>query len=379
MRFFVSAGEPSGDLHAANLFRSLRARHPGAECFGFGGPQLAAAGADVLFPLASHAIMGLSGIAQALPTMFRIARLALDEVARRRPTAAVLIDYPGFHWHLAKRMRRAGVPVISFVPPQIWAWASHRVYKMRRCFHRVLCSLPFEEAWYRDRGVTAEYVGHPYFDELHRQRVDVEFVESLRNRRGPTIAVLPGSRGGELDRNLEMQIRALRIISRARPNARIQFACFKDEHRQRVMAAADSAGIAIAAHVGRMAEILSAADAAIAVSGSVGLELLHHGVPSVVVYRVNRLYRAIARRVLNVPFISIVNLLAERELFPEFLTCEDASAAIAARVLRWLDSQSDAEKVRESLRALKRRVGQPGACDRAAAAIIECAGRSLAA
>src|SRR5205823_159206 len=122
------------------------------------------------------------GILRALPTMIRILDQAAKEVARRRPSAAVLIDYPGFHWHLAKRLKRLGVPVISFVPPQIWAWASHRVKKVRTLFDRVLCSLPFEPQWYRDRGVAAEYVGHPYFDELAQQRIDAEFVAAQRSQ-----------------------------------------------------------------------------------------------------------------------------------------------------------------------------------------------------
>jgi lipid-A-disaccharide synthase len=373
MHVFISAGEPSGDLHAANLLRALRRRGPNIECFGFGGPHMEAAGADVLFPLASHAIMGLSGIVRALPTMFRILDQAAKEIVRRRPVAAVLIDYPGFHWHVAKRVRQLGVPVVSFVPPQIWAWASHRVHKVRRYFDRVLCSLPFEEDWYRQRGVTAEYVGHPYFDALHQQQVDREFVTAKRQAKSPIVAVLPGSRRGELDRNLSMQLNAIRVIHERRPDVRFLFACFKPAHQQRVQSAIGEFKLPAEAHVGRMPEILSVADAVIAVSGSVGLELLHHAVPSAIVYRVNSLYRKIARSVLNVPYISIVNLLAERELFPEFLTSRDESAGIAEQVLGWLDDPAAASRLRSELTVLKAKVGQPGACERAASMVLELA------
>ena len=191
MQVFLSAGEPSGDLHAANLLKHLRAREPRIEGFGFGGPHLVGAGAEVLYPLASHAIMGLSGVARALPTMFRILDQAAAEVDRRRPLAAVLIDYPGFHWHLAKRLKRLGVPTISFVPPQIWAWASFRVKRMRKCFDRVLCTLPFEEAWFRSRGVQADYVGHPYFDELTTQRTSTEFVRDEARSAGRSSPCCP--------------------------------------------------------------------------------------------------------------------------------------------------------------------------------------------
>lgn len=379
MQVFVSAGEPSGDLHAANLIRRLAMRNPEVQAFGFGGGHMQAVGADVMYPLSDHAIMGLSGIARALPTMIRIVDQAEREVVRRKPVAAVLIDYPGFHWHLAKRLRRYGVPVVSFVPPQIWAWASHRIHKVRRCFDRVLCSLPFEEDWYRQRGVAAEYVGHPYFDALHQQTVDGDFVKALRRAGSPIVGVLPGSRGGELDRNLPMQINALRTIHARRPDVRFIFACFKPAHQQRVMAAIRETGLPAETYIGRMPEILTLADAVIAVSGSVGLELLHHGVPSVIVYRVNPLYRQIARRVLNVPHISIVNLQAGRAVYPEFLTSRDESSAIAEHVLNWLEHPETAVRIRGELAELKAKIGQPGACDRVADVICQLAFRSAAA
>jgi lipid-A-disaccharide synthase len=370
MHVFLSAGEPSGDLHAANLLKHLRARQPGIEGFGFGGPHLQAAGGDVLFPLASHAIMGLSGIVRALPTMFRILDQAAIEVARRRPIAAVLIDYPGFHWHLAKRLKRLGVPTVSFVPPQIWAWASFRYKRMRKCFDRVLCSLPFEEKWFRDRGVHAEYVGHPYFDYLHDHGRPQASRQIQKLVGPPTIAVLPGSRSAELDRNLIGQVKALCRIRDRRPDVRFVFACFKEQHRLRVEAALDRHRLVGQAIVGRMSEALSGADAVIAVSGSVGLELLYHGVPSAIVYRVNPLYRVIAKRVLNVPHISIVNLLAGRELFPEFLTSRDVSVELADRVLHWLEKPDEVTRLRLELAALRERVGQPGACARAAEIVL---------
>lgn len=379
MHVFISAGEPSGDLHAANLVRRIRFRRPEVQPFGFGGAELKAVGADVLYPLAEHAIMGLSGIARALPTMLRIVDRAAREVMRRRPGAAVLIDYPGFHWHLARRLRKCGVPVISFVPPQIWAWASHRVNKVRQCFDRVLCSLPFEEEWYRRRGVAAEYVGHPYFDELHRRSVDARIAAEMRSESRPLVAVLPGSRHGEITRNLAMQLNSLRKIHQRRPDARFVFACFKPDHRDRIVTAARDCGVSVDAQVGRMPEILSAADAVIAVSGSVGLELLHFAVPSVIHYRVNPLYRSIARRVLNVPHISIVNLLAGRRLLPEFLTSRDESEAIAKCVLDWLDTPESAKAVRNDLCALRSEVGSPGACDRAAELVCEMSTNAAAA
>jgi lipid-A-disaccharide synthase len=380
MRIFLSAGEPSGDLHGANLLHALRTIDPGVTAAGFGGDRMREAGYDLLYPLAGHAIMGLSGIAQALPTMIRLRRVMADWVAAHRPDAVVLIDYPGFHWWLAAAAKRAGVPVVSFVPPQVWAWASYRVNWARKSFDHILCSLPFEEPWYHERGVPqARYVGHPYFDELSRQRLDDRFIAEKRGRPGPVVALLPGSRHGEITRNLETLVGAARRVHAVRPDARFLFACFKADHKDRIERRLAGERLPAELHVGRTAEIVRAADACVAVSGSVGLELLYHGTPTVVVYRVNRLYQPIARKMLNIPHISLVNLLAGRELFPEFLTWRDPSAEVAANLMDWLNDATALARAREELAALRERVARPGACRRAAEVIAGIARTRLAA
>jgi lipid-A-disaccharide synthase len=375
MRIFLSAGEPSGDLHGANLLTALRGIDPTVTAAGFGGERMRQAGYDLLYPLADHAIMGLSGIVQALPSMLRLRRVMIDWIKAHRPDAVVLIDYPGFHWWLAAAAKKLGVPVVSFVPPQVWAWATHRARWVRRSFDHVLCSLPFEVPWYHDRGVPqARYVGHPYFDELSRQRLDGDFLAEQRARPGPIVALLPGSRGGELDRNLDSLFKIAHRVRVGRPDARFLFACFKAGHQARVEHRLAGEGLAAEAHAGRTAEIIHVADACAAVSGSVSLELLHHGTPTVVVYRVNPLYRQIARAVLRVPHISLVNLLAGKELFPEFLTSGDPSAEATRPLLNWLTDPAAAARIRAEMAELRDRVGQPGACRRAAEVIAEIAG-----
>ena len=191
--------------------------------------------------------------------------------------------------------------------------------------------------------------------------------------------MLPGSRSGEIHRNLSIQLNAISQIRDRRPDARFLFACFKGTHKVRIESELGRRQIAGQAIVGRMADVLSVADAVIAVSGSVGLELLHHGVPSVIVYRVNPLYRAIAKRVLNVPHISIVNLLAGRELFPEFLTSRDVSSEMSEHVLRWLNNPNEVAVIRRDLAALRNEVGQPVRCARAAEVVLGSASQREAA
>src|SRR5271165_900286 len=177
MRIFISAGEPSGDLHGANLIEALRARLPEAEFVGFGGPKMSEAGAKLLYPLVNLAIMWFLNVFLNILTFIRLIVRADRYFRDQKPDAVILIDYPGLHWWIAKRAKARGVPVFYFVPPQLWAWAGWRVKKVRRYVDQVLCSLPFEPAWYRARGVVdAVYVGHPYFDELADRPLDAAFL-----------------------------------------------------------------------------------------------------------------------------------------------------------------------------------------------------------
>ncbi len=375
MRVFISAGEPSGDLHGANLALALRRACPEVECVGFGGERMEGAGCRLLYPLSRLAFIGWLRALSHLAGFIRLLRQADAEFTARRPDAVVLIDYPGFHWWLARRARASGIPVVYFVPPQIWAWAGWRVKKMRRLINHVLCSLEFEPAWYRARGVAAHYFGHPYFDELPQQQLSAAFVESQQDRPGTIIGLLPGSRDQELTLNLPTLLGAARRIHAARPETRFLVACFRSEHRQRVEEQLRDLAVPIEAHVGRTPEIIHLSKLTVAVSGSVGLELLYRGKPSVVVYRAHPVPLWLSQFFRKCRFISLVNLLAGHELYPEFLTHRDEAESVAACVLRWLNDEAAYRQVCEELTALRARVARPGACDAAARYLLEALGK----
>ena len=384
MRIFFSVGEPSGDIHGANLIRALGQIDPHLNSVGFGGDRMANAGCELLFPLCNHAVMGLVNVVAGLPHFVSLILKADRYFREHRPDAVVLVDYPGFNWWIARRAHAHGIPVFYFVPPQLWAWAGWRVKKMRRYVDHVLCSLPFEEAWYRERGVSAEYIGHPFFDDLPTQRLDPVFLDAQRRRQGTVIGILPGSRTQEVRRNFLSQLRAAEMIWRARPETRFLVACFKEHHQQMAEAMRrEFPELPIELCVGKTPEIMELSKACISVSGSVSLELLYRLKPTVIVYRTTRLAETFVRPILKVKYITLVNLLADKMLYPEFYSLHCEAAGVSAALLRWLDDEKAYAQTCGELLALREQVAQPGACARAAQRIVEIVGgergRTLAA
>ena len=355
LRVFFSAGEPSGDLHGANLIRQLRARCERLEAVGYGGPQMASAGCALGADLTALAVMWFARVLANLHTFWGLVSRADRYFRHHRPDAVVLIDYPGFNWWIARRAKAHGIPVFYYAPPQIWAWAQWRVKKMRRLVDHVLCSLPFEEAWFRGQGCNATFVGHPFFDEVERQPLDVPFMERLRGQPGPLVTILPGSRSQEVQNNLRWFLKAAALVRAAVPEARLAIAAFKPKQADIARRQVARSGLPIEVHVGKTPELIRLADCCMAVSGSVSLELLCQAKPTVILYWINRLAYWVQGFFRKVKYITLVNLLtadelypddltpydpaqpdADRILFPEYLTCGDRSAQVAGHVIEWL-------------------------------------------
>lgn len=373
MRVFISAGEPSGDLHGANLIRHLRERHPGIEVVGFGGDRMASAGCQLLYPLADLAVVGFGAALAQVPKFFRILDLARQSFRQQKPDALVLIDYPGFHWWLAGCARKHGIPVSYFVPPQIWGWATWRSRKMRRLTDQVLCCLPFEEPWLQQRGIAARYIGHPYFDELAHYRFDNAFLSQQRARPGAIIALLPGSRTSEVRQNLPSQLRAAEIIHQRRPDVRFLVACLKPQQADYVRQQLGERKLPLEIHHGKTPEIIQLAHSCLSVSGSVSLELLYRGKPTVILYCVTQFQMMLCRLLKQSKYITLVNLLADRLLYPEYVATYCLGETLAGHVLHWLQDRAAYEGLCGQLAALRQQVVWPGACGRAADAIADLA------
>jgi lipid-A-disaccharide synthase len=380
MKIFFSVGEPSGDLHGANLIRELRGRRGDLEFVGYGGPRMAAAGCQLHEDLTKLAVMWFARVLLNLHRFWILASRADRYFRHQRPDAVVLIDYPGFNWWIARRAKAHGIPVFYYGTPQIWAWAPWRIKKMRRLVDHVLCKLPFEEAWYRDRGCHATYVGHPYFDQLRGESLDAEFIDNVRSGGGPLVAILPGSRTQEVKGNFGHFLKAARLVRAQVPNARFAVASFQQSQAELVRQQLAGVDLPIDVHVGRTAELIAASECTMAVSGSVSLELLYHTKPSVILYYISPLAFFVQKFFRKVRYITLVNLLVTDDLFPEkvatydpsdpidakvlmpeYLTCEDKSGEVAAHVVEWLcDPAKRAARVAQ-LAELRERVGNGGA------------------
>ncbi|MCA9234549.1 MAG: lipid-A-disaccharide synthase [Planctomycetales bacterium] len=386
MEIFFSVGEPSGDLHGANLIAALRRRMPHCQFVGYGGPRMAAAGARLHADLTQLAVMWVLSAVLNLHKFVRLLRAADRYFREHRPDAVVLIDYPGFNWWIARRAKAQGIPVIYYGTPQLWAWASHRVRKMRKYVDHVLCKLPFEEKWFNDRGCHATYVGHPYFDELRNRSVDAAFVNELTGSGGRLVTILPGSRDQEVAGNArDLLLAAHRIAGRV-SRVRFAVAAFKPEQAQVVAQLADELDVPVEVFTGRTPELIAAADVCLACSGSVSLELLYHGRPSVILYRVSRFGYEVQRWFRRVRYITLVNLLTTDDpsttrpasvydpydprdshvLMPEYLTYQDRTRDVADHAIRWLTDATERQRIEHGLTDLADRVGQGGASELAA-------------
>lgn len=393
MRLFFSVGEPSGDLHGSNLIRHLRAREPGVECVGYGGPLMRGAGFRLHYDLCENAIMGFSRAIQAIPKMYGLLKRADRYFRDERPDAVVMIDYPGFNWHIARRAKAHGIPVFYYGVPQIWAWASWRVKKMRRFVDHALCKLPFEEKWFRERGVNATHVGHPYFDQLRTQQLDEAFIDQQRNKPGRLITILPGSRNQELTYNFPSYLKAAKIISERVSDVRFAVAAYKPKHAQQCTEMAQQAGVPLEVHAGRTQELMSAAHSCLASSGSVSLELLYHLKPTAIQYRVSYAAYMIGTCLATVPYMTLVNLLvaddiappnpqlydpdgpdADKALYPEYPTYRDKSPFLARHIVEWLTDDSKHQRLIGRLRDLKEQVSHGGASERASEYILRVLG-----
>lgn len=369
-RIFFSAGESSGDIHGANLIRALRQAEPTIECEGLGGRLMAEAGMDLRYDLAGRAIMGFTEVVRSLGVIRRLFRETVAHLRARRPDLLVVIDYPGFNIQLAKRAKALGIPVVYYISPQVWAWKKGRIHTIGRVAEKVLAILPFEEQVYAEAGVPCTFVGHPLLDHLAKVPVTGAYAEGL------TIGLLPGSREQEIGRLMAPMLAVAEGLREAYPRARFVTPCVDASREAQVRAIAG--GFPLETAVGRSYELLSGARFCLVASGTATLETALFGVPMVILYRVSPLTYRIAKRLVRIEHIGLVNILAGRGIVPEFIQDDIRTERILAVAKDLIEDTPARARMCRDLEDVRARLGGGGASARAAAEILGVLARRTA-
>jgi len=367
-RILISAGEASGDLHAANLVRALRRLAPKADIVGLGGPRLRAAGARLFADTVEFGIIGVGPLAGSFWRYLDLLSRTDRFLAAWRPDVVVTIDCPGFHFLLASRIRARRIPLLWYIPPQLWAWATGRVHKLRRRFTHVACVLPHEEAFFHNAGVPATFVGHPVVDHLRNLDSDEAFIASLRAGSGERlVALLPGSRRQEIGPILARQLAVARALADRAGACRFVLALADPAHRRWTDPITSTSGLEVRTVVGKTHEVESAADLALVASGTATLELAFYGTPMAVCYNITWAgWNLLGRWLIKTPYLSLPNTLAGRRIVPEFMRNRREGPKAIEEISRLLLDEQTRRKIKADLAEVRRKIARPGTAENTA-------------
>lgn len=378
--FMLIAGEASGDLLAAELVSALRGQLPDAQFFGAGGAKMSAAGVELAFDLTQHSVIGFTDV---LKNYFKFRRLFNELLAlaiERKPDVVIGVDYGGFNLRFGQAVKRYirdnpfsrwNPKIVQFVSPQVWASRPGRANKLARDYDLLLSIFPFEKAWYAQRvpQLRVEFVGHPMIgrftnDDLRFTRREPE-AASIANRK-PQILLLPGSRKSELQRHLPVMLAALKTIQEKLPSAKVKMVLPNPS----LVQLAKSLGANVEIQIGELSWALAETDVAIASTGTVTMECAFFGVPTVTLYKTSWLTYQIGKRIVTVKSLTMPNLMAGEEVYPEFIQNDATPENLSRAVLELLQDESRRSKIKVQLVKIIASLGEPGAAVRAATAVL---------
>ncbi len=365
----IIAGEASGDLHGAEVIKALQKAAPDIEVFGIGGRQMAAAGARILIPAETLAVVGITEALSNAPRLLKALRCARQWIRRRRPDLLLLIDFPDFNLKTAAFARKQGIPVLYYISPQIWAWRSGRVHKIKKLVNKIAVILPFEEKFFRQHGVPATFVGHPLLDQVR----DKTGPGPVPAQKGRTIGLLPGSRRAEVARLLPAMLEAALKVTGRFPEAR--FLLSRAPSVPRAITdpiLADYHGkLDLEIMKGPVSRVLDRCQLVVAASGTVTLEAAIHQTPLIIVYKVSPVSYWLGRLLINVEQIGLVNLIAGRTIAPELIQGQVNGSELAKHILEFIQNPRRLEQARSQLAEVRTALGKPGAAGRVARMAIE--------
>jgi lipid-A-disaccharide synthase len=370
-RIMIIAGEVSGDMHAANVVRAANLRNPDIEWFGIGGPHLRAEGVETIQDIDKMAVMGFFEVLKRYPFFKRVFNEMLELADARKPDAVLLVDYPGFNLRLAKELHERGIRVLYYICPQVWAWHRERIPKMAKIIDHLITIFPFEARHFSDTDLTVSFAGNPVVDEAaHALSLPVVALPWKKRKR---VALLPGSRRHELIRHVPTMWKAAARLEASDPD--ISFIVATPSEKEIPLIHEVMKGIPGPTNweivPSQTREVLRQADAAIVASGTATLETALLRCPMVVMYKVNPITYVLARLLVKIKHAGMVNIIAGREVCPEFLQMAATPAAIANALAPLIDDTPERQRMLDDLEGVSAAMGAGGASDKAAEIVLQ--------
>ncbi|MBT3519204.1 MAG: lipid-A-disaccharide synthase [Candidatus Marinimicrobia bacterium] len=364
LKYFIVAGEPSGDLHGGKLIQAIQNINPNTSFMGHGGNAMKAAGMQILEHTDDLAMMGFVEVIKHLPRMMKIMGRTIDTISRMKPDRIILIDYPGFNLRLAKRIHSLKIPITYFILPQVWAWKEKRVETMKTVLDQSLSIFPFEEEWFDSHGLATTYVGHPFAELEHLDEASKEFYQRHNlSIEYPVLVLLPGSRQQEIDRHWPVFLNAVESIKKIIPDLQVMVG---KASNVTINSIPDYFRIETNAR-----KAMIAGTAALVSSGTATLECAVEDTPMIVCYKLSSISWIMAKYLTHIKYASMVNLIANKKIVPELLQDDMTSTNIVEAVLPLLDSKNiKRKKMLAGFDIVRKNLGLPGVYNRAATAIL---------
>jgi len=368
-KIMIVAGEASGDLHGSRVVEALTRLNPELHVYGVGSERLRRAGAEMIADSSELSVVGITEVFARMGNLLEAYWKVKKFIRRSGLSLLILIDFPDFNLLLARAANGVGVPILYYISPQVWAWRSGRVKTIARRVKKIAVIFSFEVSIYKNAGLDVEFVGHPLLDLFGSNQQDLYIHEKMEG--DPLVALLPGSRPGEVQRLLPEMVQAAKILTAAKPGARFILPMAPTVKVQELKKLLPHDSVPISVVEGKTYEALMAADLAVVASGTATLETAILGKPMVIAYRVSPLSYWVGKAMVKVDWVGLVNIVAGRKVVPELLQGEARGERIAAEVLRILDDEPYRKEMLGGLAEVREKLGTPGAAERVARMALE--------
>ncbi|HWP46008.1 MAG TPA: lipid-A-disaccharide synthase [Candidatus Limnocylindrales bacterium] len=369
-KIMLIAGEASGDLHGAYLVKSIRSSLPEGRFYGIGGIHMQREGVTLIQDISRLGVTGAWEVLAKLNTIRKVYRQVLHTLKTSRPDLLILIDYPDFNLRVARKAKKLKIPIVYYISPQVWAWRRNRIYLIARLVTKMIVIFPFEQELYQQVGVDVTWVGHPLIDRVKPELDKIQFCRGYGlDPSRPLIGLLPGSRENEIRRLYPVMRSAADLISKQIPQTQFILPLAPSIQEALLLKFPGQTPVQIIKNRGY--EAMNAADLLIVASGTVTIEAALLKVPMIITYKVSPLTYALGKRLIRVPYIGMVNLVAGKQLAPELIQQDATPERIAQEAIKLLQDPAKLMAIREELAKVREKLGEPGASDRAAQAVIE--------